>query len=164
MGAFMGVYLLGRAGERFSSMVLGGIGDETDESLAVLPKIVAGLTAPDPALIAEPVGLAYRKFVDSDPRNDREALALAALQMWPEGFPLRLGGPGLAGVDIPVLIVNGANDRPYVDTAGGTVQAIAGCVLAVIPDRDHLGVVSDARFKERVLAFLADVRRGKPSG
>jgi pimeloyl-ACP methyl ester carboxylesterase len=154
MGSFMGAYLLGHARQRFASMILGGIGDETDLSLAVLPKIVAGLRADDPAKIADPVGMAYRQFADADPRNDREALALSALQMWPEGFPLRLAGPGLADVDIPILVVNGADDHPYVDTVHKTVDAIPGAQLAVIPDRDHLSVVADPRFKDHALAFL----------
>jgi pimeloyl-ACP methyl ester carboxylesterase len=160
MGSFMGASLLGHARERFTSMILGGIGDETDDSLAVLPKIVAGLRAKDPTRITDPVGLAYRAFADSDPRNDLEALALSALQMWPEGFPLQLGGPGLADVNVPILIVDGANDHPYVDTVHKMVDAIPGVRLAVIPDRDHLGVVSDPRFKEHVLAFLGDPLHG----
>ncbi len=155
MGSFMGASLLGHARKRFTSMILGGIGDETDASLAVLPQIVAGLRATDPAQIKDPVGVAYRAYAASDPRNDLEALALSALQMWPEGFPLRLTGPKLADVDIPILIVNGANDHPYIDTVHTVIDAIPGAQLAVIPDRDHLSVIGDPRFKERVLAFLA---------
>ncbi len=156
MGAFMGASLLGHARDRFSSMILGGIGDETDESLAALPKIVAGLRAKDREQISDPVSLGYRSFADADPRNDLEALALSALQMWPEGFPLQLGGPGLAAVDIPVLIVNGANDHPYIDTVHKLVDAIPSAQLAVISGRDHLNVVSDPRFAARAVAFLAD--------
>jgi pimeloyl-ACP methyl ester carboxylesterase len=155
MGSFMGVSLLGHARERFTSMILGGIGDETDQSLAILPRLVAGLRAEESSRLSDPVALAYREYARSDQRNDLEALALSALQMWPEGFPLQLGGPGLADVDIPVLIVNGANDHPYVDTVHRLVDAINGARLVVIPDRDHLGVVTDQRFKDSVLAFLA---------
>ena len=155
MGSFMGASLLGHARARFTSMILGGIGDETDTSLAILPKIVAGLRAKDSAQIKDPVGLGYRTYADADPRNDREALALSALQMWPEGFPLQLIGPGLAEIDIPVLVVNGANDHPYIDTVHHLIDAIANAQLAVVPDRDHLGVVDDPRFKMQALSFLA---------
>jgi pimeloyl-ACP methyl ester carboxylesterase len=154
MGSFMGVSLLGHARERFSSMILGGIGDETDQSLAALPKIVAGLRAKEGSQITDPVSSGYRAYARADKRNDLEALALSALQMWPEGFPLQLGGAGLADVDIPILIVNGANDHPYIDTVHRLVSAIPGARLVVIPDRDHLGVVTDPRFKEEALAFL----------
>jgi hypothetical protein len=150
----MGVSLLGHARERFTSMILGGIGDETDQSLAVLPKIVAGLRAEEGTRITDPVASGYRAYARSDQRNDLEALALSALQMWPEGFPLQLGGPGLADVDIPILIVNGANDHPYIDTVHRLVGALPGARLVVIPDRDHLGVVTDPGFTDSVLAFL----------
>ena len=82
------------------------------------------------------------------------ALALAALQMWPEGFPIEIGGPGLGDVDIPVLIVNGAADFPYVDTHQLFAAAISGADLVTLPDRDHLTAVTDPLFKEKVLAFL----------
>ena len=70
-------------------MVLGGIGDETEESAAVCHLIAASLRADDPSEIADPVGRAYRRYVDADPTNDREALAVAALQMWPDGTRCR---------------------------------------------------------------------------
>jgi pimeloyl-ACP methyl ester carboxylesterase len=159
MGSFMGASLLGQAPGRFSSMILGGIGDETDQSLALLPRIVAGLRAENPERLTDPVSLGYRKYVDADPRNDREALALAALQMWPEGFPLRLIGSSVAQLDVPVLVVNGATDHPYIDTVHGLIDACRGAELAVIPDRDHLSVVADPRFKEHVLKFLAARRQ-----
>ncbi|MGB5811777.1 MAG: alpha/beta hydrolase [Polyangiales bacterium] len=157
LGSFSGAYLLGHHTDRFSSMVLGGIGDETEESIATAEPIAAALRADDPSEISDPIGLEWRQFVDIDPRNDehaREALALAALQMWPEGFPLELGGEGLRSVNIPVLIVNGADDIPYVNTVHPFADAIPGARLVMIPDRDHFGAVFDPLFKEEVLGFL----------
>jgi pimeloyl-ACP methyl ester carboxylesterase len=153
MGYSMGAYLLGHHSGRFNSVILGGIGDETKGSVAIVDIIAEALRADDVSDIANPIGIAYRRFVDQDPRNDRagrEALALAALQMWPEGFPIELGGPSLGDVDIPVLIANGAADFPYVETC----QDFA----AAIPDRDHLGAVTDPLFKDEVLAFLKACR------
>lgn len=155
MGAFIGVSLLGHHRVRFSSMVLGGIGDETEESAAVGHLIAAWLRVEDPGEIVDPVGRAYRRYVDADPVNDREALAMAALQMWPDGHPLALGGDGLADVDIPVLIVDGADDHPYVDTVGHLVAGIPGAELVTIPGTDHHTVVGDPRFKAAVLQFLS---------
>jgi pimeloyl-ACP methyl ester carboxylesterase len=154
MGAFIGVSLLGRLPDRFSSMVLGGIGEETEASAAACVLIAASLRVEDPAEIDDPLGRAYRRYVDADPENDRAALAIAALQMWPEGHPLALGGPGLADVDIPVLIVDGTDDHPYVDTAMDLAAAIPGAELVTIPGTDHHTVVGDPRFKDAVLAFL----------
>ena len=47
MGASMGAHLLAHHPERFNSMVLGGIGDETAESAAQGAVIAAALRAPD---------------------------------------------------------------------------------------------------------------------
>jgi pimeloyl-ACP methyl ester carboxylesterase len=152
MGAFMGAHLLGHERERFSSMILGGIGDETEESKDA-SFIAEALRAKDVTRIQNPMGLAYRLFVASDPRNDLEALAASALQMWPEGFPLRLGGDGLAKVDVPVLIVNGSNDL-YARSAGKLAAAIPGARLVTIPGTDHLSVLPDRRFKDAVVGFL----------
>jgi pimeloyl-ACP methyl ester carboxylesterase len=155
MGAFIGVSLLGHHRDRFTSMVLGGIGDETEASAAVCHLIAASLRADDPGEIVDPVGRAYRRYVDADPSNDREALAMAALQMWPDGYPLALGGDGLADVDVPVLIVDGADDHPYVDTVGKLAEAIPGADLVTIPGTDHHTVVGDKRFKDAVVRFLS---------
>lgn len=152
MGAFMAVHLLGHERGRFSSVIMGGIGDETEQSKDA-GFIAEALRAKDPSRIMNPAGWAYRAYVGSDPNNDLEALALAALQMWPEGYPLVLGGPGLDAVDIPVLIVNGQQDA-YEVTAGQLSAAIPGARRVTIPGTDHLSVVPDARFKSAVLSFL----------
>jgi pimeloyl-ACP methyl ester carboxylesterase len=152
MGAFMGAHLLGHERKRFSAMILGGIGDETEETKDAR-FIARALRAKDTSEISDLMGLGYRLFVDADPRNDREALALAALQMWPEGYPLELGGPGLAKVDLPVLIVNGGDDH-YAASNAKLTRAIPGSKAITIPDTDHLTVLEDARFKSAVVEFL----------
>jgi pimeloyl-ACP methyl ester carboxylesterase len=152
MGAFMGASLLGHERGRFTSMILGGIGDETEETKDA-GFIAEALRAKDPAKISNPVGLGYRLFVDADPRNDLEALAVSALRMWPEGFPLELGGPDLAKVDIPVLIVNGGDDH-YAESNAKLSKAIPGSRAIKIPGTDHLTILEDARFKKEALAFL----------
>lgn len=156
LGAFSGTWLLGRQGERFSSAVLMGIGDENEESIASAEAIASGLRAPDISEVDNAVGLAYRVFVESDPNNDLEALALAALQMWPEGFPRELGGPGLANLAIPVLVLNGADDVPYVDTDELLAGAIPAGMLVEIPAANHLSVLNDSRFRAEVINFLPD--------
>ena len=62
---------------------------------------------------------------------------------------MQLGGPHLSAVDVPVLIVNGANDHPYIDTVHNLVDAIPNSRLAVIADCDHLATVTDPRFKPK---------------
>jgi pimeloyl-ACP methyl ester carboxylesterase len=131
LGAFSGVHLLGHHPDRFGAFVLMGIGDETPESLAVLPVITEALRAPSAEAIENPIGRAYRGFVDGDPRNDREALALAAL-------------------------LNGSDDRPYVESDERLVAAIPGARLSRIPGADHLGPVLDPRFQDAAAVFLAE--------
>jgi pimeloyl-ACP methyl ester carboxylesterase len=156
MGAFMAAHLLGHERRRFSSVVMGGIGDETDESKDAT-FIAQALRAKSIWSVDSLAGLGVRLFVAADPRNDFEALAVSALRMWPEGYPLQLGGPGLAEVDAPVLIVDGADDA-YARSAPRLAAAIPGARLVTIPGADHLSVVSDGRFKEAVTAFLRGQR------
>jgi pimeloyl-ACP methyl ester carboxylesterase len=162
LGAFMGVCLLADDRQRFSSMVLGGIGDETPKSAAACLAIAAGLRAPDPEAISDPIGRAARAYAAANPKNDLEALALSALQMWPEGFPLELAGPALAEVDIPVLVVNGADDQPYVRSDERLVAAIPGARLVRIPGADHASTVAHPLFRETVVEFLRGVRSSTP--
>ena len=155
MGAFMGAYLLGHHGDRFGAMVLGGIGDESEESAALCVTIAEALRAEDSSRITNPIGAAYRAYASANPNNDLEALALSALQMWPEGHPRSLGGPGLGRARNPVLIVNGSEDHPYTDTAGTFARAIPRARVETIPGKDHLGAVSDPLFKKFVTEFLS---------
>ncbi|MEM7134996.1 MAG: alpha/beta hydrolase [Myxococcota bacterium] len=157
MGSFMGAFLLGHHADRFNAMILGGIGDETEESVATASPIADALRTEDPSTITDPDAIAYRQLVDLDPRNDaeaREALALAALQMWPEGFPVMLGGDGLRNAAVRVLIVNGQDDIPYAQTVSPFVNAVPDAELLEIPGADHFGAVFSPVFQEAAVAFL----------
>jgi pimeloyl-ACP methyl ester carboxylesterase len=153
MGAFMAIHLLGHKKERFTSVIMGGIGDETEESKDA-HFIADALRAKDPSQIDNQLGRAYRAHIDLNPNNDREALALSSLQMWPEGYPIQLGGVGLADVDIPVLIINGENDVPYVKSDQKLANAIPGAQLVRIPNKNHISVIIDQQFKKEILKFL----------
>ena len=157
MGAFIGAHLLGHASHRFTAMVLGGIGDETDQSAAQGAVIAAALRAPDPADIANPLGKAVRDFVAESPDSDLLALAYSAEKMWPEGYPLVIAGAGIVDAQFPVLIVNGSEDHPYVDSADRLADALPDGRHVRIPEADHLSVVADPRFKSVVLAFLQNL-------
>jgi len=56
MGAFIGAVLLGSHPGRFTSMILGGIGDETEISAAASTVIAVALRADDPKSIGDPRG------------------------------------------------------------------------------------------------------------
>lgn len=134
-------------------MILNGIGDEVAHAEQEAEMIAAALREPDPSNITDPLGRDLRFFVDWLGDNDNEAIALAALQMWPETFPLELGGADLAKVKIPVLIINGADDY-YHDTAGVFAAAIPGAQLQEIPGTDHGTVIYDRRFIKAGVDFL----------
>ena len=155
LGAFMGAALLGSHSGRFSSFVLGGIGNETHESAQACELIAASLRASDAASIESAAGRAYRRFAESIPGNDLEALALSALQMWPEGYPLKLAGDTVNRAGRPVLIVNGSEDHPYVESNAELGAAIPSVRMHEIPGADHMTAVRDPGFKRAVIEFLS---------
>jgi pimeloyl-ACP methyl ester carboxylesterase len=156
MGAFMGAWLLGHHACRFTSMVLGGIGDETEKSAAqgaVIAQILRDAAGSASSTGARQV----QAFVETIPDNDPEALACSAEQMWPEGHPIQLAGTGLSKARLPVLIVNGSNDHPYVDSADAFAEALPSGTHLIIPGTDHLTTVSSQRFQEAVVGFLSNI-------
>jgi pimeloyl-ACP methyl ester carboxylesterase len=154
MGSFMGAYLLGHYPERFTSMVLGGIGNETQSSAAQGSVIARALRATDPASIDNSAGKSVRRFVETNPNNDLEALACSALKMWPEGYPLKIAGEHIGQADFPVLIVNGDQDYPYVDSADDIAAALPRARHKKLPGADHLSAVTHPLFKDIVIDFL----------
>ena len=151
MGAFMGAWLLGHATDRFSAMILAGIGDETDESAAQGALIAEALRGESGA--GGSYASAVRAFVESNPRNNLDSLAWSAATMWPDGYPMKLIGHS-AGINTPVLIVNGEDDFPYVDSADNLADALLAAQHVRIRNADHLSCVTRPEFKEVVQTFL----------
>jgi len=52
------------------------------------------------------------------------ALDFLALKIWPDGYPIKIAGPDIGKAQLPVHIVNGENDRPYVDSADRLAAAL----------------------------------------
>jgi pimeloyl-ACP methyl ester carboxylesterase len=149
MGAFISLDLLAHHSERFTSVILGGIGKGfTFDSPEQIRAISDALLAEDPSTITDPWGKGFRDATGMLPDNDLEALAACIFHL---GEPIDL--PALAAVDIPVLIVDGADDI-LVREPEDLKTAIPGADLVTIAGRDHATVVADPRFKEAVLAFL----------
>jgi pimeloyl-ACP methyl ester carboxylesterase len=159
MGAFMGAYLLGHHPERFTSMVLGGIGNETDASAAQGAVIADALRVTDVTTIKDPGALATRHFVAANPRNDLLALACSAEKMWPEGYPLELAGENISAAKLPVLIVNGDADFPYVNRVNAFLEALPNARYLKLLGKDHLTAVPDPQFKAFVVSFLQTQNR-----
>jgi len=150
MGSAISCHLIVHHRERFSSAVLAGTGDRfffDSAGASVTNPMADAMLAEDPSQITDPIGKTFRALADGIPNNDRLALAACSRHVREP-----IDRADFARVDVPVLIVNGAND----DVAGKAdelVAAIPGAELIVIPDADHL-VVFDQRCKERVVSFL----------
>ena len=156
MGSLMGAHLLARNSDRFNSMVLGGIGNETTESAALGTVIEQALLAQSSEQVQSSVGKMVRQFAQAQPGNDLTALAYSAAKMWPEGYPLQIAGDGIGNAQFPVLVVNGEDDHPYVDSADEFVETLPNGKHVRLPGVDHLTAVADARFKKAVLDFLSE--------
>jgi len=152
MGSAISCHLIVYHRERFTSAVLTGTGDRfffDSAGASVTNPMADAMLAEDPSQITDPIGKTFRALADGIPNNDRLALAACSQHVREP-----VDRADFARVDIPVLIVNGAND----DVAGKAdelVAAIPGAKLVLIPDTDHL-VVFDPRAKEPVLSFLEE--------
>ena len=88
MGAGIATYLLAHHRERFTSVIVGGIGNIFLLTGVEFGRIIAdALLAKDPSQITNLVAKVFRAFAELDPNNDLEALAACAL---------RLGSPSTA--------------------------------------------------------------------
>ncbi len=147
MGGAISMGLLARYQERFTSAILGGVGARGPRRGADSPVARAMLTD-DPSTIDDPVAKGFRIFAE---RNGNDLKALAAVNQSNRFSNLEAVG----NVTVPVLIVVGEQDA-LVDTAEPLANAIPTARLMTIPDRDHLTVVGDERFKKAVVEFLGE--------
>ncbi|HUI25451.1 MAG TPA: alpha/beta fold hydrolase, partial [Candidatus Kryptonia bacterium] len=149
MGGRIAAGLLTHHPERFSSVVLAGVGGGIVGQRLGAESIARALEATDASTIDDASARAFRQFAELN-RNDR--LALAAC--------MRGLGSGTVTADelrqarLPVLIVVGEDDS-LVGNPRALVDLIPGSRLVIVPGRDHLTAVGDRRYKEAVLEFLA---------
>jgi pimeloyl-ACP methyl ester carboxylesterase len=150
MGGMISSYLLVHHPERFSSVVLAGIGGAVISRRSFDPEKVAdALSASEGESVGGEVGRAFRAFAE---QGGNDLLALAAIMRSRRAL---VTAEELARVEKPVLVVVGERDdlvgdpRPLAD-------AIPGSRLVLIPDKDHLTAVPDRRYKQAVLDFLSE--------
>jgi pimeloyl-ACP methyl ester carboxylesterase len=149
MGGGIALELIMRHPQRFRRAVLGGVGSVSGE--ATESAVIADALASDEAAsISNAVAGAFREFAEQR-GNDLKALAACMRR-----GRIRPQGEALAAISVPVLVVVGEKD----DLAGRgepLANAIPGARLVTVPDRDHITVVPDDRYKEAALSFLAEV-------
>ena len=146
MGGRISIDLMLDHPQRFTSVVLGGVGRGRRLQRSG-PAIAQGLLAEDPSTVTDEVAKDFRVFAE---RTGNDLKALAALR---QGMRPRRDPSELARVTLPVLIVTGEQDT-LVGSAEPLAKAIPGARLLTITGRDHLTVVGDTRFKDAVVAFL----------
>ena len=152
MGGLVTARMLVQAPERVSAAVLGGVGpnlfDPDSSALdALYAPMIDALLAENPEDIEIEVLRAVRDFYVAE-GND-----LVALAAWLQAEHFAGAPEELAGLTVPVLVVNGEADTGGPDVAA----AIPGAQLEMIPGTNHLTVVPDKRFKDRVLRFLSEI-------
>ncbi len=151
MGARISLHLLTRAkAGRVRSAILGGIGENTLGPRRDAAAIADALAAADPTKIQNPVARAFREFAEG---RGNDLLALSAVS---RAQPHPLDRAKLAAVRTPTLVVAGAKDV-LVDDPHALAAALGNARAETIPDTDHLTAVAHPRFKELVLAFLAEI-------
>lgn len=146
MGGAIALDLILHQPQRFRRAVLGGVGvfsRGATESTA----IADALATDDPATISSPVARAFRDFAEQR-GNDLKALAACIRR-----GRTRPDAQTMASIRIPVLVAVGEKDD-LVSGADQLAAAIPGARLITVPDRDHITVVADSRFKEPILAFF----------
>lgn len=154
MGCGIVLYLAAFHGARVRKVIVGGIGDALlGAPSAVQPDVVAAaLESDDPASITDPVARLFRLFAA---RNGNDLKALAAVMRRPREHG---NTEAFRQLPQPVLIVLGSKDH-IAGSAAQLAHTIPHAQLVVIPDRDHMTTVGDARYKEAVLKFLTADRR-----
>jgi pimeloyl-ACP methyl ester carboxylesterase len=148
MGSMISAHLLINHRERFTTVILGGAGNLLDPGREEeMSKSPGYLLVDDPSQITDPFGKTFRAIADGIAGNDRLALAACAERLFE---PIQAAD--FADVDIPVLVISGAEDTSPAEIAAAT----PGAELVLIPDTDHFTVIPDQRFKDAVLAFLKE--------
>ena len=147
MGSRISLQLITGHPERFTSVILGGVGGVPNARGGGRPNVVEALLAEDASTVSDPVGRGFRAFAEA---NNNDLKALAACMGAGRGVS---DGSDLRKIALPMLIVNGDKDTT-VGSPDELAAAIPGARLIKIPERDHLTVVGDQRFRDAAVAFL----------
>jgi pimeloyl-ACP methyl ester carboxylesterase len=146
MGAWLSMYLLAAAPERFKKGVLGGVGDNFMIESGRGERIAQAMLTPAPKSITDTTLRMVRDFAEHT-RSDLRALAACSRGVH-EGLP------PCRDITQPVLIVGGERDD-FVGPPDRIASEIPRAAVRMMSERDHLTLLTDRRFKEAVADFLA---------
>jgi len=151
MGGFIGLRLLAAHPQRVVKLAVAGVGANYLKDSITAPSARAALAdallTDDKDSITDKRARMFRAFADQ-PGKDRFALAACMRAMSP-----RLAAEILAGLQRPILVVDGSED----DTAGPPeplAQTFPDGRAVTVPGRDHMSAVGDRRMRQAVIAFF----------
>ena len=137
--------------ERFSNLILGGVGDKllNEAGRPRSDAVAEAMEAEDPATISEPFLRSFRQFADEQ-GEDRAALAAFSRASSP---PLDVAAFGT--LPMPVLVVAGSRE------SNGDPEALAQAFPlgkgVVVPGCDHFSAIPHALTKAAVFDFIDGV-------
>ena len=149
MGARVAAFAALAHPDRFSRLILGGLGIGLVTGVGDWDPIAAALRAPSIDDVSDERGRMFRAFADRT-RSDREALAACISTSREELTETEVGR-----IEQPTLIGVGT-----VDEIAGDPNALAALMpdaaVFAIAKRDHMLAVGDRAFKARVIEFLGE--------
>jgi pimeloyl-ACP methyl ester carboxylesterase len=149
MGARLALSAAIRHPDRFSRLILGGIGEKIFEPAQAGSAMGDAMHAQDPETITEPLLRSFRHFADEQ-GEDRQALAACALASRDPFAPA-----DVKTVRAQTLVVAGSRD----ELAGSTEELAAlipGARAVTLPGCDHFSTIAHALFKAAVFDFLEE--------
>jgi pimeloyl-ACP methyl ester carboxylesterase len=154
MGAWLSMYLLAAAPDRFYKGILGGVGDNFMTEAGRGERIAQAMITEAPKSISDVTLRMVRDFAEHT-KSDLRALAACSRGVH-QGFP------PCKDISRPTLIVGGEKDD-FVGPPERIASEIPRATVRMMSGRDHLTLLTDKRFKKEVADFLAaDENVGRP--
>ena len=148
MGARIAAFLAIAHPDRVRSVVFGGLGIHMVRGMVGAGPLAAALEAPKLEDVTNDTARSFRIFAE---QTNSDLKALAACMRGPRE---KLPPEKLGTLTVPVIVAVGSKD-----VIGGSGAALAELIpnaqFLDIVDSDHMRAVSDKKFKQGVLAFLA---------
>jgi pimeloyl-ACP methyl ester carboxylesterase len=92
--------------------------------------------------------------------RNAEGLAMAARGMLAQKNAIVMNS--LPNIKVPVLVVVGSEDKPFLAASDYMTKKIPGCQKVVVPHAGHaVNIDQPERFNDAILQFLSSVKREK---
>ena len=137
------------ASDRFSHLILGGVGEKLLEPSPVVAgePMAEAMLADDPATIGDAMLRSFRQFADEQGEDRKALAAVTRVRNMP------FNPDALAALPMPVLVVAGQGDTLAGDPQGLARVFPKGHAVSV-PGCDHFGAIPHALTKAAVFDFL----------